>query len=202
MGTSVRRAVGKVKKLLEETLAVSPQSSIDTIIPEVANKILKSSRAKNYLGGKDFAVLAGGGLFYARKMASLGYDGFIREYEYDPHKITTIEVQQIIEAILDDIEERDGDIQSSFILTAFKITMTDALVGKITHPVAFLTRFCEVFFEMVIRENAGEDLSSVFIGVPSHELDEAISTYTKRYVKDHFYNYIVKCAQNEMTIQE
>lgn len=202
MGTSVRKASTKIKQLLEGALVDSPQSGIDDVIPEVAKETIRASRTKGYFGDKDFSVLAGGGLLYFRKIASIGYDGFIREYKYDPQKVTVIEMQAIIEAILDDIEQRDGDIQSSFILNAFKMTMTNALMGKITDPIVFLTHFCEVFLDMIIRENASEELSRAFIGVAPYELDDAISSYAKSYVADNFYDHIVKCVLSEMDIAE
>lgn len=202
MGTSVRKTSEKIKKLLKDTLQENPQASVDVMVPEVAKETIKARKTKGYFGDKDFLVLAGGGLSCFRKIATIGYDGFLREHDFDPTKISIIEIQKVIEAILDKIEEENGDIQSSFILNAFKLTMTNVLMDKITDPTIFLTRFCEVFLDMIIREEASEELSSAFKGVAPDKLDESISQFTKSYVAQHFADCIAKCVHNEMDIPE
>lgn len=202
MGTSVRKTSEKIKKLLKDTLQENPQITVEAIVPEVANETIKARKTKSYFGDKDFLVLAGGGLSYFRKIAIIGYDGFVREHEYNPETISVIEIQKIIETILDKIEQENGDIQSSFILNAFKITMTEVLTDKITDPVVFLRRLCEVFLDMIIREEASEELTSAFKGTAPDKLDESISQFTKKYVEQHFNDCIEKCVRNEMDITE
>lgn len=202
MGTSVRKTSDKIKKLLKDTMQENPQVSVDIVVPEVAKETIKAKKTKGYFGDKDFVVLAGGGLSCFRKISSIGYEGFVREHECDPQKISVVEIQKIIEAILDDIERENGDIQSSFILNAFKVTMTSVLMDKITDPIVFLARFCEVFLDMIIREDASEELSSAFKGVTPDKSDDAIAKYTKCYVAEHFTDCIEKCTKNEISIAE
>ncbi len=202
MGTSVRKTSAKIKKLLNDTLQENPKIGVDEVIPQVACETLKAKKTKGYFGDKDFLVLAGGGLSCFRKIASIGYDGFVQEHEYDPTKISIVEIQKIIEAILDEIEKENGDIQSSFILNAFKLTMTNVLMDKITDPIVFLTRFCELFLDMIIREEASEELSSAFKGVAPDKLDEAVLQFTKDYVEEHFSDCIKKCVHNEIDVKE
>src|SRR5690554_2841675 len=114
MGTSIRKTSAKIKKLLNDALQENPQVSIDAIVPKVAKETIRTKKTKYYFGDKDFVVLAGGGLACFRKMASIGYDSFVKEHQCDPADISVVEIQQIIESILEGIEQENGDIQSSF----------------------------------------------------------------------------------------
>lgn len=202
MGTSVRKTSEKIKKLLNNALQDNPELGLDAIVPEVAHETIRAKKTKGYFGDKDFAILAGGGLSCFRKISSVGYDGFVREHQCDPEKISVVEIQKIIEAILDDIEAENGDIQSSFILNAFKLAMTNALMGKITDPFVFLTNFCEIFLEMIIREDASEELSNAFKNTTPDNLDQSIMDFSKKYVSQNFSDCIKKCIHNEIEINE
>jgi len=202
MGTSVRKTSAKIRKLLQDSLNENPKISVDEVVPKVAGATLKAKKTKEYFGDKDFTILVGCGLSCFRKIASIGYDDFVREYEFDPSKVSKVEIQKIIEAILEEIEKENGDIQSSFILNAFKLAMTNVLMDKITDPVVFLTHFCELFLDMIIREEASEELSSAFKEIASDKLDDSILQFTKDYVEQHFSNCILQCVRGEIDIRQ
>lgn len=202
MGTSVRKTSVKIRKLLNDTLQDNPQVSIDAVVPKVAEETIRAKKTKDYFGDKDFVVLAVGGLACFRKMSSIGYDSFVKEHQCDPADISVVEIQQIIEFILEGIEQENGDIQSSFILNAFKLTMTNVLMNKITDPTVFLTRFCQVFLDMIIREQASEELSNIFKDIAPDKLDDAISRFTNEYVEQHFSDCIERCVLDGMDVSE
>lgn len=202
MGTSVRKTSKRIKELLENTLQENPQVTIEIIVPKVASEVIKAGKTKKYFDDKDFSILVGGGLSCFRKIASVGYNDFVREYGYNPETISVIEIQKIIETILDNIEKENEDIQSSFILNAFKLVMTNVLMAKVASPFVFLRQFCEVFLDMIIREEISEELSSAFKEIAPDKLDDSISQFIEVYIEENFNDCIKKCVDNEINITE
>ena len=201
MGTSVRKTTAKIKKLLKDTVDTNPNVEPDEIIPDVANQTIKSKKAKAYFGDKDFAVLTGGGMSCFSRIASGGYERFYHDFDVDKENLTAIDIQKIIEAILDEIEKENGDIQSSFILNAFKTAMTKALLESITNPIDFLTIFCEIFLTMIIREAACEEILSQFKSAEPVSVDESIASFAKNYVHTNLSSCIKDCVTKGADIQ-
>lgn len=85
-------------------------------------------------------------------------------------------------------------------MNAFKLTMTNVLMDKTTDLIIFLTRFCEVFLDMIIREEASEELSNAFKEVAPDKLDASIAQFTKSYVTQYFSDCIERCVRNEMNV--
>jgi len=201
MGTSVRKTSAKIKKLLRDTVEANPNIKPEEIIPEVANQTIKSKKAKAYFGDKDFVVLSGGGMSCFSKIASEGYESFYHEYDVDGDNLSAIDIQKIIEAILDTIEQENGDIQSSFILNAFKAAMTKALLENITNPIDFLTIFCEIFLAMIVREDASEEILAQFNSTSPSKIDETIASFSREYVKTNLSLCIRDCVTKGADIQ-
>ncbi len=202
MGSSVRKTSAKIKKLLKETIEVNPSTNCKEVIPQVADETLRSKKTKNYFADKDFVVLAGGGFACFKKAKELGFDSFIQEYHITIEKLTVVETQRIIESILDTIESENGEIDSSLILSAFQSAMTTMLLEKMTDPVEFLLLFCRTFIAMVIREDINEALTSVFKANSVDEFNENINSFTDDYVKNNFYELIIKCNNGEIIMDE
>lgn len=201
MGTSVRKTSAKIKKLLKEAIETNPSVKPEEVLVEVATQTIKSKRTKTYFADKDFIVLSGGGMQCFSRIASIGFERFYEDYNVDPSKLTTIDIQKIIETILDDIERVNGDIQSSFILNAFKSAMSKALLNEISDPVVFLNIFCEIFLEMIIREEASEELLEQFKEYSPESFDKAISDFSKKYVEASFAECISDCVRQKVDIQ-
>lgn len=202
MGTSKRKTTLRIKKLLDDTLQHNPEIEIDKVIPEVAKEAMKTRRTRNYFGDKEFVVLAGGGVSCFRKIASVGYDAFLHDYDIDESDSRPIRIQKLIEAILNEIEKENGDIQSSFILNAFKLTMTQVLMENLTDPRSFLFKLCEVYLEMIIRESASENLIDAFKDMSPDRVDENISLFAVNYVERHFSDLIEACIKDDFNIAE
>lgn len=202
MGTSKRKTTIRIKKLLDDTLQNDPEVKIEKVIPDVAKETMKTRRTKNYFGDKEFAVLAGGGISCFKQISSVGYAAFLQDHDIDEAEKTPLKIQKIIEAILDEIEKENGDIHSSFILNAFKLTMTKVLMDNTTDPRSFLVKFCEVFLEMIIRESASENLISAFNDTTPDNIDERISEFSIQYVEHHFSDLIDACINDDINIVE
>lgn len=202
MGSSVRKTTAKIKKLLKDTVELNPSVECKEVIPQVAVETLRSKKTRDYFADKDFAVLAGGGFACFKKVKEIGIDGFLREYEIQSEKFTVIEVQKIIEAILDKIEDENGEIASILILSAFQSAMANMLLNKINEPEEFLEVFCETFIVMIIREDANEALTSIFKDNSAETFNKNIEEFSKKYVEENFLNLIVKCNTGEIQIKE
>lgn len=202
MGSSVRKTSAKIKKLLKETLASNPNTDSKEVIPHVAEQTLRSKKTKGYFGDKDFVVLAGGGFACFKKAKEVGFDIFIQEYNVDVERLTLTETQKIIEAILDGIEEDNGDIDSVILLTAFQSAMTDMLMKKLTDPAEFLYVFCTNFITMIIREDICEALTSEFKKTSAEVINESIQSFSDTYVKKNFASLINECNKGEIKIEE
>ena len=202
MGSSVRKTSAKIKKLLKETIDLNPTVSTKEVIPQVATETLRSKKTKGYFGDKDFAVLAGGGFACFKKMKAIGLDNFLQEYIEDNKKLTLPQVSKVIEAILDGIEEENGEIESMLILAAFKNAMTKMLLNKIEEPSEFLTNFCEMFIASVIREDASEELTSAFKDTSIDIFDNDILEFSEHYVKEKFSDLILRSSNDELDIKE
>ncbi len=202
MGTSVRKTSAKIKKLLKDTITDNPNTDYNDVIPEVAKEVIKSKKTKNYFSTSDFEILVGGGISCFRKAATIGYEGFVKDFGYDPEKMTVIEAEKIIESILDSIEEENGDIESALILSAFKITMCELLLDKTTNPTEFLLMYCQKFFELIIREEANETLVEAFKDANAREISATIAQFASDYVNNNYLASIQKCISKTMKIKE
>lgn len=202
MGTSKRKTTLRIKKLLDDTIKDDPEVKIEEVIPSVAKEAMKTRRTKKYFGDSEFAVLAGGGVSCFRKISSVGYDTFLHDYDIDETEGSAIKIQKLIEAIIDEIEKENGDIQSSFILNAFKLTMTKVFTEGTTDPRSFLVKLCEVFLEMIIRESASENLVTAFGDTTPENVDSNIAQFSISYVENHFSDIIDACVKDEINITE
>ncbi|WP_440977686.1 hypothetical protein [Sedimentibacter sp. LTW-03] len=202
MGSSVRKTSDKIKKLLKDTIDVNPSIECKEVIPQIALETLRSKKTKGYFADKDFAVLAGGGFACFKKAKEIGIDKFLQEYNIQYEKLTVIEVQKIIESILDNIVDEDGEIDSVLILAAFKSAMTSMILNKFEDPAEFLNVFCEKFISMIIREDANEALISMFKDTSAEILNNNIEKFSKNYVKKNFSEIIIKCNSGDIQINE
>ena len=202
MGSSVRKITAKIKKLLKDTIELNPTVESEEVIPQVAAETLRSKKTKGYFADKDFAVLAGGGFACFKKVKEVGIDKFLEEYNIQNEKLTFIEAQKITESILDKIEDENGEVDSLLILSAFQTAMTKMLLNKLTDPAKFLILFCETFISMIIREDANEALTSMFKDSSSDIFNKNIETFSQNYVKENFFDLIIKCNSGEIQIKE
>ncbi len=202
MGSSVRKTSDKIKKLLEDTIEFNSSVECKDAIPQVAMETLRSKKTNGYFEDKDFAILAGGGFACFKKVKEIGIDKFLQEYNVKNEKLTIIEFQKVLESILDNIEDEEGEIDSALILAAFKSTMISMFLNKLEDPVKFLNVFCERFICMIIREDANEALISMFKDTSTEVLNKNIENFSKNYVKENFSELIKKCDSGELQINE
>ncbi len=193
--TSVR-----IKRLLDNIIKEDPDTTLETIVSEAGNTAICGEKVRTYLGDADFLVLVSSGLAYFSLISSVGYDEFLFRYGYDAQNISLIKIQKIIESIIDEIEKENGEIQSSFLLKAFKIAMTKALMGRITEPAIYISLFCQIFLEMIIREETSEEIGYRFKELTAAELDQAISDFSRLYVEENFLHYINKCVEGTLDV--
>lgn len=202
MGSSVRKTSEKIKKLLKESIDMTPDIDSKDLVPQVAVETLKSKKTKNYFSDKDFIILVGGGFSCFKKIREVGYDSFLKVYDLKDDKLTLVDVQKIIESILDNIEVQSGEIDSSLILSAFQSAMTYMLLKELSDPKEFLVEFCERFIKMLVREEACEELMEAFSTVSEIDLDKQIADFSVTYVKDNFLDLIDECNNGNIKIDE
>jgi hypothetical protein len=200
MGSSVRKTSDKIKRLLKNTIELNPSVECKEIIPQVARETLRSKKTEEYFADKDFAILAGSGFACFKKAKEIGIDKFLLEYSIQYDNLTVVEVQKIIESILNNIEDENGEIESALILAAFKSAMTSMLLNKLEDPTQFLNLFCERFITLIIREEASEVLISMFKDASTESLNNNIEEFSKNYVKENFSELIKKCDSGEFQI--
>lgn len=197
MGSSVRKTSQKIRKMLNEAVQEDPNTNIADIIPNVAEQTLRSKRAKGYFGDKDFIALAGGGIACFKKVSTIGFENFLREYSLEPGRLSVIDATKIVESILNSIEEDNGEIESPLIFSAFQTTMTQMLLNGMTNPEDFLTLFCEKFITLIIREEAGDDLLTIFKNATNENLNKSVENFAKEYVRNKFLVHIKQCNNLE-----
>lgn len=202
MGSSVRKTSEKIKGLLKKTVELNPSMECKEVIPQIVEETLRSKKTKNYFADKEFAVLAGCGFACFKKANEVGFDKFLLDYEVNDKKLTVIEIQKIIESILGEIEDENGEIEDGIILPAFQSAMANMLLNELTDPVEFLNIFCETFIHMLIREEVNEALISVFQNTSEEEFDKDIKEFSKKYVEENFSESIMKCNNGEIEIKE
>lgn len=200
MGTSVRKTSDKIKKILKKAREDQPNVSIEEVIPPIFTTTLRSKKAKAYFGDNEFASFAGSGVGVFRKASSKGYNEFVGSYGLNPEEIGVVEREKIIEAILDEIEESTGEIESELLLCAFKSAVTEMLIDKNLNPASFLTRFCELFISMLVREEASESLYDEFTDLSCDDAQVPISQYAKEYVEENFANIIQEYIEGKVEI--
>ena len=202
MGTSGRNTSKKIKQLLGKMKSEQPDIKISDVIPDIVGATLKAKITKNYLGDKDFSTFVGSGVATFKSASKHGYDEFIQGFDINPDNVGEIEREKIINAILDDIEEKNGEIESELLLSAFRSAVTEMLINKSVDPYQFLVRFCEIFIIMIVREEASESLHEAFLSTDNDEMQNPIEQFAKDYVKKSFSTIIEDYISGKISVSE
>lgn len=196
MGTSVRRTTAKIKRILEE------QESNDekVVLPIVIGEVLRSKTTSEFIENCEVKIVISYGVSSLKGAKSYQeYVAGIGEDTVDPEKITSVEAEKIISAIISKIEEENGDIESSEILNAFKFAMSELLLNSSTNPVVFMKNFSIKFIQNIIMNQSYENLIVKF---NEKNIDNEIRTYAKKFVNDNLLDNIHQYINGSITIDK
>ena len=202
MGTSTRKTLKKIGDRLKKALIEDPTISVDEIVPEVSQTVLRARKTKSYFSDKEFYVAIGGGLSAVKRIKEIGLPRYYEECSVKRSDDESFDITNLISAILDRIEEENGDFESSLILNAFQVAVSRALLDENMDEELFLADFCKIFISMIIREGVSENMLDAFENSSRSDIDSSVDKFAVQYVAEHYSVHIKKLTNGDINVTE
>jgi hypothetical protein len=195
MGTSTKRINEKIKKILQDNTT----GNLEEVIPQIAYETLRLKKTKRYFGDKEFEVLVQGGIGFINSVKKGTYK---EDYGLDIPSIEdvdAIKAEEILEAILSKIED-EGEIESSFLLKAYKYSMTIALLESSVDVYSFIFKLITSIIYYYIMENINEAILEVFKDKSTSDFEQLVWEFSTKYVTENLDSYIHIYIEGKMEI--